>query len=35
MVERMTARPKGKDMLDRVPVSRRFEIPAPTLEDGW
>lgn len=33
MVAAMTARSKGKDMLDRVPVSRRFQIPAPTLED--
>jgi len=26
-------RPKGKDLIDRVPADRRFEIPPPTLED--
>ncbi len=26
-------RPKGKDLIDRVPADRRFEIPPTTLED--
>ncbi|EQD49163.1 hydrolase or acyltransferase, partial [mine drainage metagenome] len=33
MVEHIKARAKGTDMLDRVPVKNRFEIPAPVLED--
>lgn len=33
MVEQMLQRSKGKDMLDRVPMDRRFQVGAPILED--
>lgn len=33
MVANMLKRSKAKDMLDRVPMDRRFEIAAPVLED--
>lgn len=33
MMDGMKSRPKGKDLLDRVPDANRFEIPAPTIED--
>jgi Flp pilus assembly protein TadD len=33
MVEAMAARPKGRDLLDRVPAGHRFTLPALSLED--
>ena len=33
MAEHIASRPKGADLLDRVPVNQRFEIPGPALED--
>lgn len=33
MVANMLNRSKAKDMLDRVPMDRRFEITAPIMED--
>lgn len=33
MLQGMLSRSKGKDLLDRVPVGNRFEIPGLTLED--
>jgi hypothetical protein len=33
MVRAIEQRSKGKDLLDRVPVDRRFEIPELSLED--
>jgi hypothetical protein len=33
MTQNMLIRRKGKDLLDRVPVAHRFEIPAATIED--
>ena len=33
MLQAMLSRSKGKDLLDRVPISNRFEIPGLTLED--
>jgi len=33
MAQKMKARFKGQDLVDRIPVDRRFEIPPPTLAD--
>lgn len=33
MIARMRERSKGKDLVDRIPADRRFEIPPPSLED--
>jgi len=33
MIQEMLARKKGPDLLDRVPIDRRFEIPAMCIED--
>ncbi len=33
MIRSMECRSKGKDLLDRIPASNRFEIPAPVIED--
>jgi len=33
MIQEMNARPKGPDLLDRIPLDRRFEIPPLSLGD--
>ncbi|MHB8388900.1 MAG: hypothetical protein ACYDBH_04865 [Acidobacteriaceae bacterium] len=33
MLQGMLSRSKGKDLVDRIPISNRFEIPGLTLED--
>jgi DNA replication protein DnaC len=33
MIQEMLTRKKGQDLLDRIPIDRRFEIPAMCIED--
>jgi hypothetical protein len=33
LVQRISERPKGKDLMDRIPTPNRFEIPAALEED--